>query len=108
MTTLTRTVRPSVRSRALVLRLLSLISRAKREVQRGREPLWTLRVAYAGVYAAYHFGGHSKTLLFAGIPLMNWLCSDVRYKPLGKEGRLGYIAAVSGHLRHYADRHGVI
>jgi len=91
----------------MILRLLGAMSRAKREVQRGREPLWTLRVVYTFVYAAYHYGNHSKTLLFAGIPIMNWLCSDLRYKPLGKDGRLGYIAAASGHLRHYADRYGV-
>lgn len=107
MLTETRIIRPVTRSRAPIIRLLAAMSRAKREVQRGRDPLWTLRVVYSYVYAGYHHGGHSKTLMFAGIPLMNWLRSDLRYKPVGKDSKLAHIATTAGHLRHYADRYGV-
>lgn len=103
-----RVPKPPLRNTAPIVRVARLLDRrARREIKAGREPLWTLRIAYAYIYNAYRLGDESELLLYAGIPLMNWLSGNHRYMPLGIEGRLSFIHSSITRLRHYAAQFSV-
>jgi hypothetical protein len=103
-----RVKRPPLRNTAPIVRVTRLLDRrARREIKAGREPLWTLRIAYAYIYNAYRLGDESELLLYAGIPLMNWLSGNHRYMPLGIEGRLSFVHSSITRLRHYATQFSI-
>lgn len=99
-------VRGRVRDTVPVLRLIGVLERrVLREVERGRDAKWTLRVAYAYLHCAYQYAtpkAGAGWLLQAMLPLSDWLTDIVLREPLERERKARFVHASLLALRSAA------